>query len=415
MTSEMPSLIIDRNAVSPRPPLPASPEPGSQVARTRVSSRSSADRSYQQGIFAYHRGDYSEALSLFEKSSMTATELGDHQRYVETCVYVLRILAEREEFVKIERIEKRVIEIMATTDIPARLKSKATYVLGICSCYQETRHDQAMNRFREAIDYAILSEDKEALAAPLYGAATVLYARGRYDEAGKELARLEILLSCLSMPDLASSAHLLRALIRRNQGRTDEALESAWAAYETLKHHPHLVLYLHTLCVLGTIYQLKSDPTCARLYLDLATRSVKREQFPRIARLIDEAMSTVQSPASGRADLSYDTRTGILNERQHGEVRFEGQFILRDLLKVFLEHPGRIFTKFDLAQLVWREEYNSDVHDNKIYVTIKRLRKLLESDGGKAEYILRAKNGYFLNPNTKVEIDEKLVQPVSQN
>jgi DNA-binding response OmpR family regulator len=221
------------------------------------------------------------------------------------------------------------------------------------------------------------------------------------------------LLSCLSLPDLASSAHLLRAKIRRNQGRADEALESAWAAYETLKHHPHLVIYLHALCVLGTVYMQKGDLACARLYLDLANRSLKRDQFPRIARLIDEALSEVQKPAAEAIDLSYDTRTGVLIERLQGEVRFEGQFILRDLLKVFLEHPGRIFTKFDLAQLVWREEYNSDVHDNKIYVTIKRLRKLLECDGGKAEYILRAKNGYFLNPKVKVQIDEKPIQPVN--
>ncbi|HVK60509.1 MAG TPA: winged helix-turn-helix domain-containing protein [Bdellovibrionales bacterium] len=401
----MTSMTIDRTGMGSATKAPRIPP---------VMSRGAADRHYQHGIFAYHRGDYSEALEFFEKSAQVASEQNNQTRYVETCTYILRILAEREEFAKIDRIEKHITDLIATSDLSAQLKSRATYVLGICSCYQDTRHDQAMNRFREAIDYAILSEDKEALAAPLYGAATVLYARGRYDEAIKELSRLDILLSCLSLPELESSAHFLRAQIRRNQGRTDEALEAAWAAYETLKHHPHLVIYLHTLCVLGTIYQLKGDMTCARLYLDLANRSVKREQFPRIARLINDALNEVKKPIGESVDLAYDTRTGVLIEKIQGEVRFEGQFILRDLLKVFLEQPGRIFTKFDLAKLVWREEYNSDVHDNKIYVTIKRLRQLLECDGGKAEYILRAKNGYFLNPKAKVQIDEKVVQPMER-
>ena len=232
-----------------------------QTPQNRVpapfSGRHSATSRFQQGLFAYHRGETSAALKDFEKAADTAKQQSDHARYVEACTYLLRILAEREEFAKIELIESQVFSVLATQELPVKLKSRVMYILGICSCYQDTRHDQAMNRFREAIDYAVASDDKEALASPLYGAATVLYARGRYDEALKELSRLEILLSCLSMPELSATAFLLRAMIRRNQSRLDEALEAAWAAYETLKHHPHLSIYLHTLCALGTIYTQK--------------------------------------------------------------------------------------------------------------------------------------------------------------
>ena len=309
---------------------------------------------------------------------------------------------------------------MGLAKLNPKLKSRAMYILGICACYQETRHDQAMNRFREAIDFAVSIDDKEALASPLYGAATVLYARGRFAEALKELSRLDILLSCLSLPELTSASSLLRSMILRNQGQHDEALEAAWVAYESLKHHPHLVLYLHTLCALGTIYALKGDTGCARLYLDLADRSLRRDEYPRIARLVDEALSGLRTKATGKVDLAFDTRTGILTERTKGEVRFEGQFILRDLLRAFLENPGKVFTKEDLARSVWREDYKPEVHDNKIYVTIKRLRKLLETEGSettaksdgasKTDYILRAKTGYFLNPKTRVSIDDQLVK-----
>ncbi len=373
------------------------------------SARGASDRRFQQGLFAYHRGDYTLALREFDKAGEAAAQQGDHARFVETCTFVLRILAEREEFARIERIEDRVVAILATAELPSRLKSRAMYILGICACYQDTRHDQAMNRFRDAIDFAIVSEDKEALASPLYGAATVLYARGRYEEALKELSRLDILLSCLVLPELNSASRLLRSMILRNQGQLDDALESAWASYETLKHHPHLVIYLHTLCTLGTIYSLKGDVACARLYLDLADRSLKRDEFPRIARLVDEALTQVRSKGAGPTDLSFDSKTGVLYERSKGEIRFEGQFILRDMLRVFLESPGRIFTKEDLARLVWREDYRTEIHDNKIYVTIKRLRKLLECEETKTDYILRAKTGYFLNPKTRVAIDETAI------
>ncbi len=379
-------------------------------AKTSHSSRNAADRRFQQGLFAYYRGEYSTALREFSKVADATALSGDQARYVEACTFLLRILAEREEFAKIATIEIQVLDIVQTKALPAKLKSRAMYILGICSCYQEQRHEQAMNLFREAIDYAVASDDKEALASPLYGAATVLYARGRYDEALKELARLEILLSCLAMPELSATTHLLRSMIRRNQGRLDEALEAAWAAYETLKHHPHIVLYLHTLVALGTIYTGKGDISCAKLYLELAERSLKHEEFPRIARLIDDALSGVKKSASAEADLAFDSRTGLLVSLTQGEIRFEGQFILRDLLRVFLEHPGKVFSKEDLVRLVWREDYRADVHDNKIYVTIKRLRKLLEGDNQNGDIILRAKTGYFLNPKVRVMIDDEPIK-----
>lgn len=381
---------------------------GSAAGAALVSKRTQ-DRRFDQGLYAFHRGDYTNALKDFSKSSEVATRNEDSSRYVESCTYILRILAEREEFSRIDQIEKRILDILRGGALSPGLKSRALYVLGICNCYNDLRHEQAMRRFRESIDMAILSEDKSTLASPLYGIATVHYALENYEEALKELDRLTVLISCLKLPDIESAAHLLRALVYRNQSLYDEALESAWRAFESLKHNPHLGLYLQTLTALGTIYRLKGDDASARLYLDLADRSLRRDEFPRIARLIDDAFESLGAVRNEEADLVFDTRTGILVARAKGEIRFEGQFILRDLLRVFLEHPGRVFTKEDLVRLVWRESYDPKIHDNKIYVTIKRLRKLLEPETDKSDYILRAKNGYFLNPKTRVQINSPAI------
>ena len=391
---------------------PAAPVREFRIIRAPGGSASQSrglEQKFQRGMISYHRGDYSKSLNEFEAACTLAHQLGNYSAYVEGYSFILRILAEREEFSKINQIENSVLQILSQPEGSAMapsLKSRALYVLGICHCYQDTRHDLAMTRFREAIDYAMMSGDKTALASPLYGAATVLYARHRYEDAARELDRLTVLTSCLHLPDLATASHLLRAMIRRNQGHFDEALESAWKAFDSLKHHPHLVLYLHTLCVLGEVFTAKGDPASARLYLDLASRSLKREELRRITRLIDEAMAALGVLRLPEADLVFDSRTGLLQEKAKGEIHFEGQFILRDLLKVFLESPGRIFGKEELALRVWREPYEPKIHDNKIYVTIKRLRQLLESEDGKAKYIMRAKTGYFLNPKIRVVINE---------
>lgn len=372
------------------------------------------ERRSQRGLYAYHRGDYSESLHEFEHACKIAAFLSDHARYVDCCTYILRILAEREEFAKIEKVEASVLKILASSEakhLSLKLKSHAHYVLGICACYQESKHEIAVRRFHEAIDFALLAEDREALAAPLYGAASAHYATGRYAEAIRELDRLSVLLSCLNLPDLRTASYFLRAMVNRNSGLLEAALKNAWQSFESLKHHPHLVLYLHTLCVLGTIYKLKGDTASARLYLDLADRSLKRKEFPRIARLVDEALESLGRPAQEPvADLVFDANTGILVEKSKGEIRFDGQFILRDLLRAFLENPGKVFSKEDLVRDVWREDYDPRIHDNKIYVTIKRLRGLLESADGSTDYILRAKNGYCLNPQTRVLINEKQTQ-----
>ena len=73
-----------------------------------------------------------------------------------------------------------------------------------------------------------------------------------------------------------------------------------------------------------------------------------------------------------------------------------------DLLKLFLRNPGQVFSKEALVREVWKQEYDPATHDNKVYVTIKRLRRLIEPDYDRPKYIFRSKNGYYLNKSTKV-------------
>lgn len=337
---------------------------------------------------------------------------GDGARFIECSVYVLRLLAEQEAFTKVAKVEARILHFFENADhskIDAKLLSRMHYVLGICLVYQGEKHEAAMDRFRESIQYAIECGDRSALAWPLYGAATVLYARQRYDDAIRELEKLKTLLSCKSIPELTSSSLLLSALILRNQKKLDLALRSAWDAFESLKQQPHLGLYMHTLATLGTIFSEKGEASTARIYLDLAKRSLKRTEFPRIARIIDDALEQLGGEHTNY-DLELNLQSGTLREARKGEIKFDGQFLLRDLLSVFLrssvKNPGVVLRKEDLVREVWGESYRPLIHDNKIYVNIKRLRRLIEAEDGSTEYILRGKQGYYINPKARVSLVE---------
>jgi DNA-binding response OmpR family regulator len=67
-----------------------------------------------------------------------------------------------------------------------------------------------------------------------------------------------------------------------------------------------------------------------------------------------------------------------------------------------VKSPGEVYSKEAIVEKIWKQSYDPSVHDNKLYVTIKRLRKMIEPDFDKPKYIFRAKNGYYLNKNARV-------------
>lgn len=63
------------------------------------------------------------------------------------------------------------------------------------------------------------------------------------------------------------------------------------------------------------------------------------------------------------------------------------------LLKFFMENPGRVFTKKQLYNAVWQEDYLYD--DNTIMVHISRIRNKIENNSQDSDYIKTVKGiGY---------------------
>ncbi|MDB5036666.1 MAG: hypothetical protein JWQ35_194, partial [Bacteriovoracaceae bacterium] len=56
----------------------------------------------------------------------------------------------------------------------------------------------------------------------------------------------------------------------------------------------------------------------------------------------------------------------------------EGKDVLGFLLKFFIDHPTKLFSKEELTIHVWHEQYNPLVHDTRIYTSIRRLRNLID-------------------------------------
>ena len=64
------------------------------------------------------------------------------------------------------------------------------------------------------------------------------------------------------------------------------------------------------------------------------------------------------------------------------------------VLLTLMQHPGRVFNKFQLLDRVWDTQF--DVESNVVEVTIKNLRRKLETSGSKTGILSRRNIGYWI-------------------
>ena len=77
-------------------------------------------------------------------------------------------------------------------------------------------------------------------------------------------------------------------------------------------------------------------------------------------------------------DLELDTESCILYRE---EEKIELSSVEYRILHLFMEHPGKVFTKGQIFRAGWKEEYMED--DNNVMVCISKLRAKLSDDGNK--------------------------------
>ena len=356
---------------------------------------------YEMGRLYYDRADYTKALDKLEKACVLFLENKQYFRYVETLNYVLRILVEKDDTKKIQELKERLQDLVLKENV--ELGSRTHYILGLCSYYREGQEQVALEYFQKALVIALETDNKTDMCYAIYGIANANYSAGKLEDSLKELYNLDVFFGALELPELQISSRLLNGLIHRNRGNYEKALECFWQAYEMLKTNSSLLLFYNALYGLGSTYLRSGEMGLARLYLQLATRSINENEMPRMMRLLKSTLAELgENSESGEYDIVFDPESNSVVEKNLGRVDFKSQFILLELLHLFVKNPGRAFSKEVLVKKVWGQEYNPLVHDNKIYVTIKRLRQLIEPDFNKPKYIFRGKNGYYLNKAAKV-------------
>lgn len=367
----------------------------------------SADQAFELGKLYCDRGDFDPAIQHLTVAAEQAFNSRNFDQYLKCQNLFLRIYAEREQHHEINATKEKLQDLVLKEGF--ELSSKTYYTLAICASYK-AQYELALDYLQKALAIALASDNKEDVCYAIFGLARIYAtpALGRYQDALKEIYNLTVFFQVLDVPELRISTQILNAEILRYLKRYEEAIEVTWKAYEDVKLTKNHVTGTYLLGMMGAIYFDAGDRDMARFYMSLAKKSVDPKNYVRLNKMIVQYFEKLGGGAEQSFDLVFDEENHTVLERKLGKIDFKNQFILLDLIKLFAQNQGQVFTKEFLVENVWKQPYDPAVHDNKIYVTIKRLRKLIEPDYEKPKYIFRAKNGYYMNKSARVHIEQMI-------
>ena len=190
--------------------------------------------------------------------------------------------------------------------------------------------------------------------------------------------------------------------VGKDYGRAEKIL---WECYEEASKTGNAYLAPYIFCYMSYNYYLKSDLEQASVFLNLAEKNADPDRRLFLKYLEKCRQKTGLGSRRGQArdyDIIFNEESRSVIEKYKGCVSLKNQFILVDTLKRLISSQGVPHSKRLLVEKIWKEEYRPAVHDNKIYVTIKRLRELLEPNVSRPRYICRSSAGYYLPKNVKI-------------
>lgn len=364
---------------------------------------SQSDRSFELGKLYCDRGEFDPAIANLREASAGYFASKNFSQYLKCENLLLRIFAEREQFEEIHSTKEKLQDLVLKEGF--ELNSKTYYTLAVCASYKG-QVETALDYLQKALAIALAADSKEDICQAIFGLA-MCYAdpkMNRHSDALKEIYNLQVFFQVYQMPELQVSSLLLNADILVQMKKFDEAVEILWKAYDSLKVTKNIVSTSYLLVQLADCYFELGEKDMARMYISMAQRSLDPKNQARLAKFVTYYAEKIGGEIQSSFDLIFDEENHQVIEKKIGKIDFKNQFILLDLLHLFVRNQGTVYSKEYLVENVWKQPYDPSVHDNKIYVTIKRLRKLIEPDYEKPKYIFRAKNGYYMNKAARVHL-----------
>ena len=217
---------------------------------------------------------------------------------------------------------------------------------------------------------------------------------------------LEALNSCmLTVQGIQLSLKYIEANIERLYiNNYEQSKKLLWELYEETNKTNYRLLTPYIFISMALNYIELKNKKQAQMFFSLAEKNITSDRKTLIDYMeqLKEKVKWNQTETDKNYDIIFDLKDHLIVEKEKGCIELKNQFILLDLLKLFLLNPGVSYSKEDIVSKIWKQEYLPEVHDNKIYVTIKRLREVIEVNSCKPKYICRNSMGYFFSKQANI-------------
>lgn len=349
-----------------------------------------------------------EARSAYEQALKASKEADDVFSLMEALSGLLRLAGEALDAPEIERIEIKLSEFMnvAADKIPAQV----WYCKGVIAHYHEN-YKLGQRYFHRFLKELRIQRPSDALA---FARAWVSIANSLQGQRKMKRARFlgEKMHAHLSQhPELKGISPALYILLGHIHEKTGD-LKSAIAWYQ--KAHGSALSernwyqYLYVLLAYARVCRAQGHERQAHSYLDLVEKVIERGHFGIVKRAVAREREALEK---NNVDLIIDAKAAAIKMRDGAQVSLKKQYVLLDILEALSDaHVGsedesrKGLSKAEIIERVWGESYRPEMHDNKLYYNINRLRKLIEKDTRNPQYLINWKEGYRLAPGLKIDI-----------
>ena len=253
----------------------------------------------------------------------------------------------------------------------------------------------------ESLKMSLQDDHKENICNALFGQARLYFAKGNIEDTLKKIKTLEIFFDVIPVPDVQISTYFLMTELNIRNSNYSKALDLVWKSHDILKSNPNPFFRSYLFVNFALCYFHLGNIDLAQHNIKLSKQAIRPEEHINSLKTIQRAEKIIGATRP-EFDLVLNKQALSIHEKSLGDVPIRNQFILIEMLNLFALNQGQVFSKEQLAEKIWDQRYDAGVHDNKIYVTIKRLRQLIEPKVDYPKYIFRSRNGYYLNKSAKV-------------
>ncbi|MES2857453.1 MAG: tetratricopeptide repeat protein, partial [Bdellovibrionota bacterium] len=300
-------------------------------------SISQNDALYELGRLHQARCDFGIAITKYQAASDGYFEEKNLEFYLKCQNHLLAIFAQREDAENIRLTKERLQDLVLKEGF--ELSSKTYYTLGICASLKG-QYDVGIDYYQKSLAIALANDDKYDICHAIHGLAYSYYSLDRLSEAMKEIYNLQVFFQVIDLPEVKLASQMLNGQILRKLGKYEQALEILWSCYDLVRDQKSMVMYLSLLYGMAITYKDSGELDMARMYLKLAKKSSDPENLRYLCRHIDMQIAELGGSSEEDFDLIFDPISNAVTEKKKGRVDFKNQFILLDMLRLFMKQPG---------------------------------------------------------------------------